>query len=468
MNGTSIVWFRLDLRLEDNPALKEAADCGAVIPVFIGSPAEDGGWPAGAASRVWLHESLKSLDESLRKKGSRLIIRKGKTVECLRQLVRETGAQNLFWNRRYEPAAIARDTQIKESFAGKIQVKSFNSALLFEPWEIRTGSKTPYQVFTAFWNACLAAPEPAQPLPYPGKLKAPEAWPDSVPLESLGLLPEISWDKEIRKAWQPGESGAAKRLSGFLKQAAGAYDRGRDLPAETGTSRLSPHLHFGEIGPRQIWHAVKKQAAKMKPAERKSAEIYLKEIGWREFAHHLLFHFPDTPERPLKKKFASFPWKKDKAALKTWQKGMTGYPIVDAGMRELWATGWMHNRVRMITASFLIKDLLIPWQEGAKWFWDTLVDADLANNTLGWQWTAGCGADAAPFFRIFNPVSQGEKFDPHGAYIRKWVPELAALPDKWIHRPFEAPEPPRNYPEPIVNHAEARVLALRHFERTKG
>ncbi len=476
----ALVWFRLDLRLEDNPALLAAVKKNApVIPVFIYSPEEEKPWASGGASLFWLHQSLKSLDNDLKEIGSRLILRRGKSIDILKTLIKETGAGSLFWSRRYEPSLIKRDVEIKNYFKSEgLECESFNSALLFEPWQILTRQKTPYQVYTAFWNACQTMPEPAVPVSVPSKMISPAAWPKFENVESLGLEPKIKWAEGIRGFWKPGETGARIQLKEFLKTGAGRYDRGRDIPSEAGTSRLSPHLHFGEISPCKVWHEIKRFAGKnsLKPPERKAAEIYLKEIVWREFAHHLLYHFPHTPLEPLKKKYEKFPWRKDAKRLKAWQKGMTGYPIVDAGMREVWHTGWMHNRVRMIAASFLIKDLLIPWQEGAKWFWDTLVDADLAGNTLGWQWTAGCGADASPFFRIFNPVTQGEKFDSRGVYVRKWVPEIAGLPDPWIHKPFEAPEEilkragivlGKTYPRPLVNHADARKEALNLLQQIK-
>ncbi len=469
---TSIVWFRQDLRLEDNPALAEAVKTGgAVIPVFIWAPEEEGAWPPGAASRWWLHQSLESLAADLNKRGSRLIILKGRSLRVLEGLVKESGAEAVFWNRRYEPAVIKRDAEIKTCFKEKgVRAESFNSALLYEPWQVQTGSKTPYQVYTAFWNATQAKPSPDAPAAAPSRISAPARWPGSLPLEKLGLEPKIKWAGGMRAAWNPGSGGAQKELKRFISEAAASYEDGRNIPSIAGTSRLSPHLHFGEISIRRVWKEIGSARAG------KSGGIYLKELVWREFAHHLLFHFPGTPEKPLKKYFEKFTWKKNSAALKAWQKGMTGYPIVDAGMRELWVTGWMHNRVRMIAASFLVKDLLLPWQEGAKWFWDTLVDADLASNTMGWQWTAGCGADAAPFFRIFNPVSQGERFDPHGQYVRKWVPEIAGLPDKWIHQPFAAPLEVlraagvtlgKNYPGPVADHASARKEALMLFERAR-
>ncbi len=463
---TAIVWFRQDLRTDDNPALAAAAKSDAVIPVYIWDPDGEGDLPPGAASRWWLHQSLVALDAELRPKGSRLVLRRGASADVLRDLIRETGAEAVFWNRRYEPAVIERDQGIKSALKAQgIDAQSFNSGLLFEPWTIETKGGTPYQVFTPFWKACLAATPPARPLPSPKEISPPDAWPESLSLDDLQLEPKIDWANGIREAWTPGTCGARQELQRFLKTSADAYSDTRDLPATTGTSRLSPHLHFGEISPRRIWHKLMEWGADASH----DSEPYLRQLVWREFAHHLLYHFPHTTNRPLRSNFENFPWATNARNLKAWQQGRTGYPFVDAGMRELWTTGWMHNRVRMVVASFLVKDLLISWTEGARWFWDTLVDADLANNTLGWQWTAGCGADAAPFFRVFNPMSQGQKFDPDGGYVRRWVPELALLPNRWIHAPFDAPADVletagialgRDYPHPIVDHAASRQLAL--------
>lgn len=464
----TIVWFRQDLRLRDNLALIAAAKRGPVIPVYIWAPEEEGRWEPGGASKWWLHQSLVSLQSELEKLGSRLIVRSGSSLEVLKKLVDETGADAVFWNRRYEPEIIKRDTKVKtELRAAKIETESFNAALLYEPWEIVNLQNAPYKVYTPFWRACLKKGEPQQPQKAPSKLETPKSFPKSLKISELKLEPKIPWDVGMRAAWTPGEDGAAAELKRFLGKVVKDYSETRNLPAVVGTSRLSPHLHFGEISPREIWHASKKAGGGA------SEETYRKEIVWREFAYHLLFHFPHTTDKPLRAEFERFPWRKNKKHLQAWQKGNTGYPIVDAGMRELWTTGWMHNRVRMIVASFLIKDLLIAWQEGAAWFWDTLVDADLASNTLGWQWTAGCGADAAPFFRIFNPTSQGEKFDPDGGYVKKWCPELKALPSKWLHRPWEAPPEVlkaagmrlgKDYPAPIVDHAEMRDEALDAFD----
>jgi deoxyribodipyrimidine photo-lyase len=470
----------MDLRLGDHPALQAAIKRGgAIVPVFIHAPEEEAPWSPGGASLWWLHQSLASLNASLRELNSRLVIRRGPTLESLQALVQESGAGAVFWNRRYEPAVIACDARIKETLlAGGLTVESFNGALLNEPWTIRNQSRKPFQVFTPFWKHCLTKPPPVDPLPAPRKFSVPDKWPKSLPLNALELEPKIKWAEGIRAAWQPGEAGARAHLKRFLNDAVSTYINDRNRPDRTGTSRLSPHLHFGEITPRQIWRAARLHAeAKNIPGPTWHAWQFLTEIGWREFSHHLLFHFPQTPTEPLRAEFQKFRWRKDDRFLKAWQQGHTGYPIVDAGMRELWATGWMHNRVRMIVGSFLVKDLLISWQEGARWFWDTLVDADLAQNTLGWQWTTGCGADAAPFFRVFNPINQGEKFDPQGGYVRRWCPELAKLPDKWLHRPWQAPseilaqagvELGSDYPEPIVSHAIAREVALEAYARIKS
>ena len=479
MTSPSLVWFRCDLRLADHPALNAALrQGGPVVPVFVHAPEEEAPWAPGGASRWWLHQSLRALDHSLREVGSRLIIRNGPTLETLMALAKETGARAVQWSRRYEPAVIARDAKIKEALrAAGIDAESHNAALLHEPWTIQNQSGKPFQVFTPFWKHCLAKSDPSDPLPAPKNLPATAKWPKSLALDALELEPKKKWAEGMRTAWQPGETGASASLKRFVTAAFEDYSAQRNRPDLAGTSRLSPHLHFGEISPRQVWYAVRRRAEKrgLSLLPWRSSQ-FLAEIGWREFAHHLLYHFPRTPTEPLRADFRTFRWRKDAAWLAAWQKGRTGYPIVDAGMRELWTTGWMHNRVRMIVASFLVKDLLLSWQEGAAWFWDTLVDADLAQNTLGWQWTAGCGADAAPFFRIFNPVLQGEKFDPLGAYVRRWCPELAKLPDKWLHQPDKAPptiliaagvELGRSYPEPIVSHHIAREVALEAFAGIK-
>jgi deoxyribodipyrimidine photo-lyase len=470
MPAASVVWFRHDLRVADNPALIAAiARGGPVIPLFIWSPEEEGKWPPGAASRWWLHFSLKALEKQLKAIGSRLIICQGKTQHALQQILSATDASAVFWNRRYEPGAIHRDTAVKSALKRMgVFAESHNGSLLYEPWDIKNKTGGAYKVFTPFSKACLAYSEPAQPLAAPQHLAKPAKWPESLHVDELRLLPKIHWDAGFHAAWHPGADAAETALAAFCPKGVREYAADRNRPDHSGTSRLSPALHIGELSPRQIWHSVSKSLHE-KPAAPLEGEPYLRQLLWREFAHHLLFHFPQTPTEPLRNEFSEFPWRSDAKGLKAWQQGLTGYPIVDAGMRELWTTGWMHNRVRMIVASFLIKDLLLPWQAGADWFWDTLVDADLPNNTLGWQWTAGCGADAAPYFRIFNPTTQGEKFDPEGSYVRRWIPELADLSTKWIHQPAAAPplelleakiKLGTTYPRPIVDHDMARKRAL--------
>jgi len=470
--GATIVWFRQDLRLQDNPALAAAQrNGGAVLPVYILDETGEGDWPAGGASRWWLHHSLASLDASLRARGSRLLLAKGESRAVLRSLVKQTGAGAVYWNRRYEPGRLARDKTLKADLAASgLDVESFNAALLFEPHTVKNKAGGPFQVFTPFWRHCLTLPVDV-PVRLPaGDFSAPVRWPASLELAALKLLPTIKWAGGLAAAWEPGEAAALKRLKKFTAGAMTDYAEQRDRPDTAGTSALSPYLHFGEIGPRQVWAAVRTRSkdSGVFPASR-GGQVFLSEVGWREFAYHLLFYFPRTPGEPLHKEFAAFPWRKDAGQLRAWQQGRTGYPMVDAGMRQLWATGWMHNRVRMIVASFLVKHLQLSWQEGAAWFWDTLVDADLASNTLGWQWSAGCGADAAPYFRIFNPLLQGAKFDPEGNYVRHWVPELAKLPAEFIHQPWEAPLHVlaeagvglgREYPQPMVDHGEARAAAL--------
>jgi len=477
---TAIVWFRNDLRLADNPALTAACQSfGTVVPVFIWAPEEELEWAPGSASRWWLHQSLAKLRDQLVEHGTQLVLRVGPSLKALQQLIQETGAQGVYWNRRYEPAVIRRDTQIKSALRDQgVQVETFNAGLLHEPWTIQNKSRRPFQVFTPFWKACLEAADPEPPLSAPKTLRPLNPTLASLAVAELQLEPVIDWATHMRRAWTPGEAGAATELQRFLNDAFVDYESAREQPGRNGSSRLSPHLHFGEISPRQVVGAMKAcgQTQGSKDPSWRSSQFYA-EVGWREFAHHLLFHFPDTPQRPLRPEFEHFPWRTEPKLFKSWQRGRTGYPLVDAGMRQLWKTGWMHNRVRMVVASFLVKNLLISWQEGAAWFWDTLVDADLANNTLGWQWTAGCGADAAPFFRVFNPVLQGEKFDPQGDYVRHWIPELARVPNRWIHRPWEAPatdlrasgvELGSTYPEPVVTLFSSRERALEAYRKLKS
>ena len=478
----AVVWFRQDLRLQDNPALHAALAHGhPVIPVFILDQEGAGTWKLGAASRWWLHHALAALDAALRERGARLVIAQGVSLAELSRIVRSSGAGAVYWNRRYDPAGLTADAQIETLLTGDgVEVRTFNASLLHEPAAIANKQGRPFQVFTPYWRHCLTQPVEPPLVLRARSMPAPSRWPDSLELGDLDLRPRLGWAAQFPAHWQPGEAGAREKLRRFLTHAMDEYAVGRNLMATAGTSRLSPHLHFGEISPRQVWAEIKKvgAAAGVFPPG-KGAGVYLSEIGWREFAYHLLFHFPHTPERPLRAEFDRFDWAKDPRGtkLRAWQRGRTGYPIVDAAMRELWAIGWMHNRARMIVASFLVKHLRLPWQSGAAWFWDTLVDADLANNTLGWQWSAGCGADAAPYFRIFAPVLQGEKFDPAGEYVRRWVPELARLPARYIHSPWTAPpadlaaagvELGGNYPRPIVDHAEARNDALAAFKQLRA
>ncbi len=479
----TIVWFRRDLRIDDNPALAAAAGRGAVVPVFVHAPEEEAPWEPGAASRWWLHHSLERLTAALAKAGTSLVIRRGPSLAALRTVAKESGATHVVWNRCYEPVVVARDTAIKQALAADgLGVESFNGGLLYEPVHVATKEGKPYQVFTPFWRSLVARDEPAEPTDAPKKLRPAPAvvGMKSLAIDSLELRPELGWAATMAKTWEPGEAGARKRLVSFLDQGLAGYGTERDRPDHDGTSSLSPHLHFGEISPRRVWHAVRQRAGGTPAAKLTgSPEVYLRELGWREFASHLLYHFPHTTDAPLRSDYARFPWADDPVGLAAWQRGRTGFPIVDAGMRQLWATGWMHNRVRMIVASFLVKDLRVTWLEGARWFWDTLVDADLAANTLGWQWAAGCGADAAPYFRVFNPTTQGTKFDPDGTYVRRWVPELAKLSSRDIHEPSQAAPLllreagvaiGRDYPEPIVDHAEARkraLEALAHVTRSR-
>jgi deoxyribodipyrimidine photo-lyase len=469
-----IVWFRKDLRVSDNSALFAAQQRGtAIIPLYIWCPEAEGDWVLGAASRWWLHHSLLALNDRLRAHKSQLVIREGDPLAVLADLIRETKADALYCCRRYEPGWPAYDQDLESQL--KVELQTFSGTLLFEPWSVERKQGGPFQVFTPFWNACRSCKIEALPELSDGSLKQPGKWPASLDVNDLGLLPTIDWAAGLRETWQPGELGGQELLKRFVSKTLSSYAEERNRPDLKGTSRLSPHLAWGEISPHRIWQAVAARVkASRSPAE--SADVYLSELGWREFAYHLLHHFPRTTSHPLREQFAAFPWSKSTKHLEAWRRGLTGYPIVDAGMRELWYTGWMHNRVRMIVASFLTKDLLIPWQSGAAWFWDTLVDADLASNTLGWQWTAGCGADAAPYFRIFNPVTQGQKFDPEGEYARRWVPELSALPDRWIHEPWAASEDVleaagvelgSTYPRPVVDHAEARKRALAAYEQIK-
>lgn len=461
--STALVLFRRDLRVADNPAWSAAcAEHAHVLPIFIHTN-EDGPWSTGAASRWWLHHSLSSLDRNLRASGAGLHLSRGDPLDVLRALVRRSGAAAVYWNRRYEPATVAHDTQIKSALQDDgIAVHSHNAALWCEPWRIATQQGHPYKMFTPYWHNLRSQLQMVAPLPVP-RVPGWHQLPDCLPLAALELLPRIPWADGLAASWRPGEAGAQELLEIFADDAINDYASARDFPARHGTSRMSPHLHFGEVSPRQIHFELDRLARRMDVPRRPDLEPYLRELGWREFAHHLLFHFPHTPTESFNPRFKDFKWApRDEALVARWQQGRTGIPLVDAGMRELWHTGWMHNRVRMIVASFLTKNLRQHWQHGARWFWDTLVDADLANNTLGWQWVAGCGADAAPYFRVFNPVTQAKRFDPDGVYLRRWLPELATASITQLHEPWKdaALLGRCGYPAPIVDLGVSRQQAL--------
>ncbi len=459
-----IVWLRNDLRLADNPALHDAVmqaqRTGArILPLYLVEEPSS----LGEASCWWLKASLSRLQEDLSRVGAPLLICRGASHVILPALAHEVGAQAVFWNRRHDPLGKAADRIVEEILAAQsVAVHTFNAALLFDPGQVLTQGGSPFQVFTPFWRSCMSkmALDPLSP-----PLEAPDHVPGmALPLEGLSpdaALPEAQ-SRELAGFWTPGEAAAFERLSQFIERDLASYHIGRDRPDLSATSRLSPHLHFGEISPRQIWAA-------MPHGTGEGQEAFWREIGWREFAYHLLYHFPLLTDQPMKAAFAGFSWSADQGALEAWQQGKTGFPIIDAAMRCLLQTGWIHNRARMIAASFLVKDLLIPWQQGQAWFDAYLVDADVACNGVGWQWVSGCGADGAPYFRVFNPVLQGKKFDPQGRFTRRWVPELKALPDRFLHCPWEAPAGVlkeagvalgRNYPSPIVDHAIARQRAL--------
>jgi len=470
-NTINIVWFRQDLRLEDNPALSKAAENNArILPIYILDDENAGSWGMGEASRWWLHKSLESLNGSLDENLHFFI---GKADEIIPDLIEKTKAAGIYWNRCYEPWRISRDKEIKTSLLNNnITVRSFNGSLLFEPPNIKKKDATPYKVFTPFYKkGCLEnGPIPRDLLACPSKLIF-EKDVVSKKLSELNLLPSINWYQNIEDTWSPGEKGAHQRLNNFLKEGIKNYKIGRNRPDKEFISRLSPHFHFGELSPHQAWFRVKE--LKQSSDTKDSIEHFLSELGWREFSNNLLYYWQNLPAINLQKKFDRFPWLDNSKSLACWQRGMTGYPIVDAGMRQLWKTGYMHNRVRMVTGSFLVKNLMLDWRHGERWFWDTLLDADLANNSASWQWIAGCGADAAPYFRIFNPIIQGEKFDPNGDYVREYIPELSKIPTKFIHKPWEAPEETlmdagitldKDYPLPIVDLKLSRERALLAFK----
>lgn len=481
-----IVWFRDDLRLADQPALAHAAATGQpLICLYIHDPHAAGERPPGAAMRWWLHVTLKALDASLHALGGRLLIVQGAQDEVLDACIAASGATGVFWNRRYGGRAREADAALKARLRdGGLTVESFNGTLLYEPWTVLNQSGEPFQVYTAFWRACRRAGDPPPPEAAPERMifqRLPAGLTQlASKLDDLGFEPKKpDWAGGMRDAWPAGEEAALERLRAFLKGDLEAYAEERDDPSVAATSRLSPYLAVGALSPRQAFAALKaaQHGRHGGSAARRetSAEKFLSELGWREFCYYQRFHWPDLAERNLRAAFDAMPWRRDAKALRAWQRGLTGYPLVDAGMRELWHTGWMHNRVRMVVASFVAKHLLLDWREGEAWFWDTLVDADGASNPANWQWVAGSGMDAAPYFRIFNPVLQGQKFDPRGIYVRQWVPEIAGLPDKFIHQPWKAGEAQlaeagvrlgADYPLPVVEHDMARQRALEAFAKT--
>ncbi|MEG3767688.1 deoxyribodipyrimidine photo-lyase [Alteromonas sp. 14N.309.X.WAT.G.H12] len=472
---TSIVWFRQDLRVKDNPALNAACDFGNIVPVYIDDTRLPASRIPGGVSKWWLHQSLTALNKRL---NEHLIILAGDPRVLIPALMDALSIDHIFWNRCYEPWNIQRDIAIKKTIldSGKT-AKSFNASLLWEPWDIQNKSGLPYKVFTPFYRkGCLQAASPRYPQAAPPRITYAnmEKSHKYLSIDELDYLPKINWYDGIAKTWQPGEEGAASRLATFIEDAAAEYKANRDFPSVPGTSMLSAHLHAGEISPHQIWYALK---GAFGDGENTGIDTFLSELGWREFAHHLVYHFPDFSEKNFNQKFDQFPWRSDDADFDKWKTGMTGIPIVDAGMRELWHTGFMHNRVRMVVGSFLVKNLLMDWRKGEAWFWDCLADADVANNTAGWQWIAGSGADASPYFRVFNPVLQGEKFDKEGAYVSQWCPELKNLPAKYIHKPWEASKAVledagirlgEDYPLPMVDLKVTRERALQAFNEIKG
>ena len=477
VDSPAIVWFRHDLRLSDNPALHAAAmGDRPVLPIFILDDDSAGQWRPGGAARWWLHHSLTCLEKDLAAAGATLVLRRGRADEVLTRLVAETNATVVYANRLVDPWAAALEAKVERNLAARgVSLRTFNAALLAEPSTLRTKSGTPFKVFTPFWGALQTLPLFDSPLAAPASLRPYDAAASDA-LSDWRLLPtKPDWAGGLRDTWTPGEAAAQDRLAAFLDAPVASYPEQRDVPAAAGTSRLSPYLHWGELSPRQVWACA--DPGGYDGQARDGRQAIRRQLAWREFNHHLLADFPEMPTANWKSAFDAFAWHRDAAPLTAWQRGQTGYPLVDAGIRELWHTGWMHNRVRMVAASFLVKHLLIDWRAGADWFWDTLVDADLANNAANWQWVAGCGADAAPYFRIFNPVRQAERFDPEGDYVRHWIPELKDLASKWIHAPWTAPAVElqdagivlgKSYPAPIVDHAAAREQALAAYDALKG
>lgn len=472
MATTTLVWFRHDLRIKDNPALSWAADQGSIIPIYIVDTENCQQFGLGAASKWWLFHSLESLNKTL---DGNLRVYVGDPGAIINKLVSQCSVDGVVWNRCYEPWQQTRDKQIKNTLiSSKVNAKSFNASLLWEPMSIVKGDGAPYKVFTPYYrNGCLRANPPRYPLPQPNLIRFADCTLDSVKVGDLGLLPTLNWANEFHTHWSVGEEGAANQLSEFIANAAISYRDDRNIPSIKGTSHLSPHLHFGEISPNQAWYAILDAFG---GSDNENIYTYLSELGWREFSYYLLFHWPSLPTNNFNAKFDRFCWDNNKDFITAWQQGITGIPIIDAGMRELCQTGYMHNRVRMVVGSFLVKNLRTDWRIGERWFWDQLLDADLASNSAGWQWVAGSGADAAPYFRIFNPVLQGEKFDKQGDYVKRYCPELSNLPNKFIHKPWEASvavlqsagvKLGHNYPNPVVDLKISRQQALDAYKQIK-
>ncbi|MFI8576461.1 cryptochrome/photolyase family protein [Rossellomorea aquimaris] len=468
MTKRIIVLIREDLRIHDHPALYRASQEGMVIPLYI-LDEETSHSPSGEAKKWWLHQNLEAFQTSLQSINGRLWVDKGKVADLLPQWVQKTNAQGVYWNRVYDPRAYEEDLALARSLSSKgIDVQTFEGTLLLPPWKIKKDDDTPYKVYSAFYKSLRKEKIP-KPLPSVKKMEVPDLNVEGLSLDDLSLMPSIPWFHIMESIWDPGEEAAIKRYNAFVKKSIKDYSEGRDFPAEGHHSTLSPYLTLGVISVRSVYHSLLEM-------EEVQVEPFIKQLIWRDFSYSVLLHFPESTTRPVNEKFKEFQWQKEREQLDRWKRGETGYPIVDAGMRELWVTGFMHNRVRMIVASFLTKHLLIPWQEGAKWFWDTLIDADLANNSMGWQWVAGSGFDSAPYFRIFNPTLQSEKFDKEGTYIRMWVPELKDVPNKHIHKPSEASVDileeagvilGEHYPYPIVEHKAARKRALERYDEIK-
>ncbi len=466
----TIFWFRQDLRLSDNPGLYEAEKQGAVMPIYIQDESQADDFKIGEASRWWLHHSLSDLNNNLK---NNLNVYQGNAKEILLKLVKDNNIDAVYWNRCYEPWRIKEDTDIKTFFKGQdIECKSFNGSLLLEPWQVLKSDNTSYKIFTPFYQkgyfgtSCIRRPTSKSE-----RLDLIKDQSNKTGITQLNLLSDKNWHQKMKPYWNIGEKGAQEKLQTFLNEGLVGYKEGRNFPYKNNISKLSPHLHFGEISSNQVWFEATAKGMTGNYSQ-EDVDCFLSELGWREFSYNLLYHFPDLPHKNLQSKFDSFPWSDNQDFLKAWKKGQTGYPIVDAGMRQLWQTGYMHNRLRMIVGSFLVKNLLLHWHHGEKWFWDCLVDADLASNSASWQWIAGCGADAAPYFRIFNPVTQGEKFDPEGSYTRQFVPELAHMPDKYLFKPWDAPQDVlkkagvvlgNTYPKPIINLEFSRHRALEAF-----